>query len=150
MTSVILAFYKGTDEWLDRAIQRVTNGPYSHCEIIAGGVAYSSSARDHGVRQKTDIDFASGHWDLVRIKADKAAIVAWFAKYDGKPYDYLALSSFIVGWRLQWPGAWFCSEACAAALQLSHGERLHPNALFEEIFKHERFCAQRILSLARQ
>lgn len=144
MATVILAFYKGTDHWMDRAIQRVTEGPYSHCEILASGVAYSSSTRDRGVRQKTDIDFTSGRWDLVSIEADEAAIVAWFEKNNGKPYDYLAITSFIVPWRLQWPGAWFCGEACAAALKMPHSERLHPNALFVEIFKLERFDAQRI------
>lgn len=144
MATVILAFYKGTEHWMDRAIQDVTEGPYSHCELVVHGIAYSSSTRDNGVRQKDDIDFYSGHWDLVRIEADEEAIKEWFAKHDGAPYDYLALSSFIVPWRLQWPGAWFCSEACAAALLMRCDELLHPNALYVEIFEHKRFKAQRI------
>ena len=96
---------------------------------------------------KPNIDFSSANWDLVVIQADDLEIVKWFEQHDGLPYDYLALTSFILPWRLQRSNAWFCSEACAAALQIAGAGRLHPNALFKEVFKHSRLQARRVTSL---
>ena len=48
-----IAFYKSPKTWLDKGIRFFSKSPYSHCEIILGEYAYSSSGRDGGKRRKS-------------------------------------------------------------------------------------------------
>ncbi len=125
-----IALYKGpATEPMDRLIHWAvcvrTFSPYSHVEIVIGGVGpdglstcYSSSGRDGGVRVKR-IDLANGHWDMLPWRADEAAVTDWFAKHDSAGYDYVGLLTFVLPWKLGSARKYFCSEALAAASGLS-------------------------------
>lgn len=129
MTCVSLAFYKGTDEWLDRLTQWWTRSAYSHCELVIDGLAYSSSPRDGGVRVKAGIDFTSAHWDVIHVRAHAPSVCAWFEQHARQRYDYVGLLGFVLPWHLGSRRAWFCSEACAAALGLREPETFDPGRL---------------------
>ena len=114
-----------------------TKSPYSHCELVVDGVAYSSSVQDGGVRAKR-IEFNPAHWDFVDLPwADPAAVLRHFRRTDGEPYGWTDLL-----WRQNFnrPGdsiGSFCSEWCAAALGLSNPQQYSPGTLGD-------YCKSRI------
>lgn len=136
--TVSIAFYKGKDDLLDRLVQWWTKSPYSHCELVIDGVAYSSSPRDGGMRTKV-IDFNPNHWDIIPISADKDACKKWFNDRLGAKYDWLGLLGFIIPMRLESPYRWFCSEAIASALGLPHPWKITPDTLYLEIVTGPQF-----------
>lgn len=128
--SVKVAFYKGRDTFLDRLVQWWTNSTYSHCEIVIGDMAYSSSPRDGGVRAKK-IAFTPEHWDFVVVPdANVGQVLQWFEQHAGAKYDWLGLLGFVIPHRFNWPDRWFCSEACAEALGFTKSWELAPCDLF--------------------
>ena len=136
-----VAFYKyhrggikGLFDWL---IRIVTNGPYSHCELIfSDGQAYSSSIQDGGCRYK-DIVFDPEHWDIIEVAADEQTMRRFCDEEKGSGYDFPGVFRFLVLEIKESPDKWFCSEVCASALQ--HGGRLlgvkpwqvHPSRLYQ-------------------
>ena len=93
---VQVAFYKSKTRLFNRLIAWWTRGPYSHCELVVGGRAFSSSIMDGGIRAKR-IDFNPAHWDIVDVPwADADAAVAWFEANISKDYDVLGLLGFII------------------------------------------------------
>ena len=108
-----------------------TKSPYSHCELVVDGVAYSSSVQDGGVRAKR-IEFNPAHWDFVDLPwADPDAVLHYFRMTDGEPYGWVDLL-----WRQVFnrPGdalGAFCSEWCAAALGLTNPQQYSPGTLGE-------------------
>jgi hypothetical protein len=140
--AVTLAFYKGTlaendhAKLFDRAVCWRTGGRFSHVEIVLGPIpgsrlslCMSSSVRDSGVRIK-GIDLTTGRWELVQIEGNSADTLLWFTEHLGQPYDALGLLVWVFPWRLEDRSAWFCSEACAAALGLPRSWSISPNDLY--------------------
>lgn len=131
-----IAFYKaeyGKD--LDKWISFLTNGPYSHVELIFDSISFSASARDNGVRYK-DINYIPERWTIIELPDTKINIV-WCDSQLGKKYDY-------IGALCSWPGIgfnyrdrWFCSEICATVLKkhkLYFGNtKISPNKLYSII-----------------
>ena len=126
-----LALYKGKGTVGNWLIRWWTKSPYSHCELVIGGVAYSSSLRDGGVRAKR-MFFDLEHWSFIELPwADPVAVLRYFEQTQGEPY----------GWRdLLWrqvfnrPGdsyGQFCGEWCAAALGLQNPQTFSPARLGE-------------------
>ena len=134
---ITVAFYKGRDHWLDRAIQAATGGPYSHVELIAGVAGggdtvrcLSSSWRDGGVRAKV-ITLHPDRWDFVTIDTPANPAVAFIEKQIGRRYDILgALACPFLPSRLWGPRRWFCSELVAASLGLRRAHRYDPTDLY--------------------
>ncbi|MDX9716272.1 MAG: hypothetical protein RBT67_02760 [Thauera sp.] len=130
-----LALYKHKRRWLGdigpALIRWWTKSPYSHCELVIDGLAYSSSVMDGGVRSKR-IEFDPDHWDFVDLPwAEKTRALRHFHTTVGEPYGWLDLL-----WRqvFNHPGdavGAFCSEWCAAALGLSHPQQYSPGKLGE-------------------
>lgn len=94
-----LAFYKGppTDAghfFAHYGVCAVTFSKYSHCELVIGGLCYSSSARDGGVRSKR-IDLTSGRWDVIDVGGDAARALEWFRAHEGKGYDWTGAARFL-------------------------------------------------------
>lgn len=124
-----LALYKGGGSAGNALIRWWTRSPYSHCEIVIGDLAYSSSIHDRGVRAKR-IEFNPEHWDFVPLKGvDPHNVRVMYARTAGQPYGWLDLL-----WRqvLNRPGdseGWFCSEWCAAALGLPNPQTYSPATL---------------------
>lgn len=132
------AFYKGTRPGLpgvyNRLVRWWTKGKYSHCEIVFGGnVCGSSSFMDGGVRLK-QIEMDPAHWDFIDLP-DKIEMQAmrWFCAHAGEKYDILGNLHFVIGGIGDDRNKWFCSEAIAAALNLTDPWRYDPAILFSTL-----------------
>jgi len=130
--TVQIAFYKGKGLIGNALIRWWTHSPYSHCELIVDGMAYSSSLMDGGVRAKR-IDFDPEHWEIIELPwADAGAVQAYFLATQGERYSWLdLLRSQVFNRNEDEPGAAFCSEWCAAALGLPSPATLSPATLRE-------------------
>lgn len=140
---ITLAFYKGTKaenpkaKLFDRLVCAwpKSAGRFSHVELVVRrsstvGWCWSSSARDGGVRAK-EIELATGRWVLVDLPgADLARALAWFSRHHGRPYDYPGILGYVLPLVKQWRRWWYCSEACAAAIDVDGGSHIPPNKLF--------------------
>ena len=126
---VTLAFYKGRDQFFDRAIQTWSRGPYSHVEIIIGNTWYTSSPYDGGVRSKQIIP-TEGHWDFITLDhIDPNSVLDWYILHAGKKYDFLGIAGFVIRPIKGLEHRYFCSEAIAEILGLDDPWRYDPNTL---------------------
>lgn len=124
--------------WSDiggRAICLWTRSPYSHVEIVLGGVCYSSSLRDGGVRAKV-IDLDRPHWRVIPItwRDPEAARRIWRI-YEGEPYGWGDLIlQHVLRLPIDDPGL-LCSELCALMLGLpaSTARGMSPGALVDYV-----------------
>jgi hypothetical protein len=107
-----------------------TRSEYSHCELVVDGMCFSSSIQDGGVRAKA-IELRSDRWDWIDLPwASRDAIVAHWYGTLRQPYDWWGLiGSQIFNRRAHYGDASFCSEWCAAALELSHPQTYSPQTL---------------------
>ncbi len=142
---ITLAFYKGRSDrpWRraqDAAIRWATRGRYSHVEMIAAIAQHgetaqclSSSGRDGGVRAK-QILLKPDSWDLVELRIDPAKPAEFIRERIGAQYDYkgIFLSQVLALGRHD-ESRWFCSEICAAALDLPNPQRVSPQFLFDVV-----------------
>ena len=158
---VYLALYKGRktglkpsdliarcSDWLTR---KLTKGAYSHCEIAVERMeftsgdhyehevvydCYSSSIRDGGVRCKQIDVTDSTKWDLVPLDCPTSQITAYFARTQGKKYDWWGAIGIVFGIK-QKRSKYFCSEWCFNAIHSTEeGWRFSPNqlaAMFKDI-----------------
>lgn len=129
-----LAMYKGKGK-IGNAITRWwTGSTYSHCELVIGGVCYSASFMDGGVRAK-QIDLGSGRWDVIDVPwADELRVADFFARTKGRPYDWHGIfGSQLFNRGSHDPNRWFCSEWCGEALGIPHPETRSPKTLLELI-----------------
>ena len=142
---ITLAFYKGRGKtrWQrlqDAAIRLTTRGRYSHVELIAGtalhgdiGQCLSSSGRDGGVRAKR-ILLKPESWDLVELRIDPDQPAQFIRDRIGAQYDYKGiLLSQVLALGRHDESRWFCSEICAAALDLPNPQRVSPQFLFDVV-----------------
>jgi hypothetical protein len=136
--TVHLALRKHDTRWTARAICWWTGSIYSHCELVADGWCYSSSAMDGGVRAK-QIDLDPVKWDLIELPwADARKVVAYFVKTDGDTYGWWSLlKSQLFNRNVAKPGQQFCSEWCANALGLPNAVIHSPGSLAAEIRSRE-------------
>lgn len=124
-----LALYKGRGTVGNALIRWWTRSPYSHCEIVIGEIAYSSSLRDGGVRAQR-IEFAPEHWDFVDLPwADGTGVRRHYARTMDEPYGWLDVLWRQVFNRRGNAWGWFCSEWCAAALGLPNPQLYSPATL---------------------
>ena len=130
MAAVQLALYKGKGRIGNALIRAWTGSPYSHCELVVNGVAYSSSIRDGGVRAKP-IEFDSQNWDFIDLPEEFGPRVrAYYGITVGQRYGWLDLLTGQVFNRAKDdPSAAFCSEWCAAALGLPNATIFSPRTL---------------------
>lgn len=128
---VKVAFYRGKGDWKDKVIRWATKSPYSHVEVVGlDGRAYSSSARDGGVRIK-EIDFGDGKWDLVECPWMDQSHVDRIALQVGKKYDYTGLLlSQALNLSRHKRKRFFCSEIVAWAIGLGQPQRMSPGGVY--------------------
>lgn len=127
-----LALYKGKGKIGNALVRWWTDSKYSHCELIVGDMAFSSSVTDGGVRAKR-IDFHPKNWDIIALpqRLDHK-IIAHFNETTGEPYGWLdLLRSQIFNSGANQDGATFCSEWCAAAIGLPNPTSYSPRTLGE-------------------
>ena len=134
---MILAAYKGTRSGIsglyNRLGRRIAQGPYSHSELIfpeAGGISWSSSLMDGGVRGKMIGYSSAGSWDFFEIPAsfDFSKALTYFMDRDSWGYDTRGNLRF--GVSIVFPrddkDKLFCSEAIAGALGLPDPFKMDP------------------------
>lgn len=125
-----LALYKGKGLIGNALIRWWTRSPYSHCELVVDGVAYSSSLMDKGVRSKV-IDFKPEHWDMVELPASlHHRVLGYYESTKGQRYSWLDLIRCqIFNSNADEDGASFCSEWCAAAIGFPNPATYSPQTL---------------------
>lgn len=125
-----VAFYKGKGLIGNALVRWWTRSPYSHCELVVGGIWYSSSLMDGGVRGKV-ITYNPDHWDLVTLPDELAPqILAYYELTKGYRYSWLDLiRSQLFNSTADEAGASFCSDWCAAALGIPNPTLYSPATL---------------------
>jgi len=127
-----IAFYKGEGTYIDRLIRWGTNTPYSHVELIGpDGKGWSASPRE-GIVRKKEIDWESGHWDIITVDWKDLEIVSQDVEaHMGKRYDYRSIiSNHVFSLIRSNPDRWFCSELIACALGFYQPETFSPGSLY--------------------
>lgn len=135
---MLLAFYKGRKRLVNRLIADLTDGPYSHVEMIlaryANGWALclSASMMDGGVRIKV-ININTPDWVLMTITTDVTVDDAWqwFYQHSNARYDYTGALRYRLKFLKQNPKKKYCSEALSEILKLPKSN--HPNGLFDDL-----------------
>lgn len=127
-----LALYKAPGTFYDKLVRVATCSKYSHCELVAGDVWYSSSLMDGGVRGK-QIAMNPDHWDLIELPEHMTQrILAHYVETAGQRYSWLDLiRTQLFNANVDERGASFCSEWCAAALRLPNPASYSPRTLAE-------------------
>ena len=131
--TVQLALRKNDTRIGVRFIQWWSRSIYSHCDLVVGGLCYSSSIMDKGVRAKV-IDLEPDKWDVIELPwADAVAVVNYFKATDSNTYGWLSLIGSQLFNRNQTDiGSQFCSEWCASALGLPNPSIHSPKTLADE------------------
>jgi hypothetical protein len=113
-----IAFYKGSGTIFDKLIRLWTWSKYSHVELVADNIWYTSSPRDDGV-VKREIDYDPDHWDMFELNIHKNKEIIDFIDAEmGKRYDWLGIFlSQIIKLNIHNPNRWFCSEIVHKAIQ---------------------------------
>lgn len=125
---------------LTRLVQSGRFKRVTHTECVHAGNNYklctiaSSSARDKGVRTKSDIALTKGNWialDVPDFDIEKSK--AWFALYDGCGYDWLGAAGtklhFLRGWHYSLY-RFFCNESTLKPF-FARADELTPSKCFE-------------------
>ncbi len=130
-------FFKGTREGAagdtDKLVRKMTNGPYSHSALLFsdGVLGEATNVDDAGVRFRANLVLSSKDWDFVELSDfDEAVARAWFTQHEGAPYDYNGAMRMTDSSLKQDPNAWYCSEACTAALGLPRPWATSSNSLY--------------------
>lgn len=139
-----IAFYKGTDPGLgglmDRAIRGYMRGSYSHSELVfSDGWTGVASTEFNGVAL-IQRDYDPAKWDLVDVDGDEPLARAWFYHNLNKPYDWLGDFGFVFRPIRGLDGAYFCSEAVAAALGWKEPWRYDPNLQYNVLTDNRAFA----------
>lgn len=135
---MLLAFYKGRARIGNRLIADLTDGPYSHVEVIletgkdGWALCLSSSMMDGGVRVKL-INTASANWDIVTVRTSMTTddAWAWFHAHSNAKYDYAGALRYRLPLLKQNPRKKYCSEVVCEILKMDRS--YHPNGLFKSL-----------------
>ena len=123
---VYLAMYNNKKTLTDRLISFVSRGPYSHCEVIIGDMAYSASVRDgKRVRRKSikDMKLDSANWDiyyLFDIDPDKCdGFYYWWKTVEYSNYGFCTLIfNHLLRLPIKFEDEYICSEICYKIIKL--------------------------------
>ncbi|WP_244264487.1 hypothetical protein [Kingella kingae] len=114
-------------------VRLATPAKYSHCEIAIAkenGVysCYSSSIRDGGVRYKL-MTLPSKKWDLIALpNLSLQRVQDFYDQTKGAKYDWAGCLGIALPALRQNVKKWFCSEWCAAVLDLKQPARFSRNS----------------------
>lgn len=122
---VYLAMYNNKKTLTDKLISFVSRGPYSHCEVIVGDMAFSASVRDgEQVRSKPvkDLHLDNGNWDVFPLfdinPLRYEGFVYWFKNLEGIKYGFKTLVfNHLLRIPLNFRDEYICSEVCYDALK---------------------------------
>nr|DAJ39543.1 MAG TPA: cysteine peptidase [Caudoviricetes sp.] len=148
---VYLAFYKHKRKCnslknivfriFDEIIRFVTKGEFSHCEIAIpydrnsdGQIlyeCYTSSNMDGGVRCKL-MPLPQERWTLVPVKFNEEFVRTFFQLTIGAKYDFWGALGVVLPIK-ESSRKFFCSEWCAACLEMPQPSRYSPNSLYRKL-----------------
>lgn len=134
MGVVTLAFYKGKGKLLDKVIRWWTKSRYSHVAIISEGTCFEADAwKGWVIVRSWDKWYNPENWDLVDVEVvDIGRVWHFLLGQRGKRYDYPGVLGFLLPWRPQIQGWWYCSEHAATALGYAD-TKLSPGDLAEKV-----------------
>jgi len=130
----------GLRAWLGWALIRAgqvgrTWRRVTHTEILLGGTwdradIASSSLLDGGVRIRQGVRLTPGHWVAMdvpdSIMRNTELARSWFLRHLGEPYDTRGAPGSVLFGLGHEPGAWFCNEACGAAMRQTDPHKSPP------------------------
>lgn len=125
MKQIILRGLEGLDFIPSKIIEWDTRSKISHIETQLSPGCYLGALLSGGVQIRRDKDYGHNfrqHFFSIDV-TDEQNVAYWkfLGAQVGKPYDWRAISSWILGDR-DWdmPDAWFCSELVAAACKAAN------------------------------
>ena len=128
--TVYLVMYKGPGTKLLHKVFHygtciLTLSRYSHCEIIINGRAYSSSARDGGVRDKVITDLNnSDRWDIFELPfVNPHEALKLYETRKGRKYDYLGVARYVLPFMPNSKNRDYCSELVSLMAGLTNTEK---------------------------
>lgn len=135
-----LAFFRGSGDWITKAIRLLTRGPYSHVELVfSDGARFSASGRVPAGVWFTHEPHGSD-WDFLCIPAtpDQERIARTFAAVlEGSAFQWRGLFRFLFPFVGDAPKShWYCSELVLYVLQRCFGLleevplKISPNKLY--------------------
>jgi hypothetical protein len=132
---VKLAFYHGPRAGIWKLLTWLlrwrTRGRFDHVEMIfSDGVTASASLSHGGIKFIDGKEHPYEHWLIVEVDQDETWARRWFEERRGAKFDIWGVVGFIVGFTRGDDDRWFCSEACAAALEICEPWRFDPNTLY--------------------
>jgi hypothetical protein len=139
-----IIFYRGPEDLAGKLIRGWTRSPYSHCEIHFGQGDCFSAQAGQGCRYVSYAPNALRQWwtavPLILLPNEESRIRRFCSDEEGCGYDYWG-ALFAAGLSANWRSEkkWFCSELCAAALQVigmlpkEKAWRMTPGGLYRRI-----------------
>jgi hypothetical protein len=135
------AFHKERVTLFEKLCTWKMEGPYSHVEALFGPdpvnpsltVCASSKYTEGGVRI-TSLDFSdTSLWDIIDVPGiDEGKALQWFKDHAGEPYNTRGLFQFITMFPVgNTKNAWFCDQACLAAIGMTDSYRFDPNGMYD-------------------
>jgi hypothetical protein len=102
---------------------------------FSDGWSASSSFIDGGVRFKF-IRYDPANWDFIELPASvELKARQWFEQHEGAKYSLAGQFRFFLGFVRPNPHAWYCSDACVAALGFADSFRFAPNISYAVLSK---------------
>jgi hypothetical protein len=135
-----IIFYKAKyGTYWDKFIAWLTDGPFSHCEIVfSDGKCFSASPRHGGVRFK-DINIIEERWTEIDLGdiPEEEEIINWCSTQIGKKYDYFGAIGLVIPFFPNDPETWYCSEICSTIINMTSKihlkNNIDPNKLYRII-----------------
>lgn len=139
MKTIYLASYKSRETFVDKAIQWITKGSYSHSEIFIMDeygyvIGITSAGTEGGVKLRPVINDPS-KWDLIELPfVSEQQIYDWYDVNKSDKYDWFGIVRFLFPFALpQHQSAWFCSECCADIIKFKDAWRYDPSTLHDAV-----------------
>lgn len=135
------AFHKEKKTLFEKLCSWKMEGPYTHVEALFGPdpanasltVCASSKWTEGGVRI-TSLDFSdTSLWDIIDVPGiDEGKALQWFKDHAGEKYNTRGLIQFITFFPVgNTKNAWFCDQACLAAIGMTEAYRFDPNGMYD-------------------
>jgi hypothetical protein len=112
-------FWIGKCNWWGSLIRAFKKRGVSHVMIVFGdGMAGTASVTQGGIVYGR-AEIRSEDWLVIDVPGDEAPVRQFFAVDErGCGYDWWGIVfAQVLGWNMESPTKWFCSEACVSALQ---------------------------------
>lgn len=110
-----LVFFKAPKpNWIQKLIRWRQLGPFNHVAMLIDGLLWEAIPRGIVANKWVEREGV----EIVEVdNVSEPAVKQWWLDHLGQPYDAVGLVEIAAGKPASDNKAWFCSEACTAALQ---------------------------------